>query len=192
MQKGFWQNCVPNPRCGSLLVTVPPVTRKESLMYSRSVGPSPPATYPTLQRSGGNTTLPERLFAHMRKEAQKSTPLPNTSRGLLELLQQEFNLKVLAHQLNTKPLDEAELLYRKLGKIYTILMKLESFQFSNPDSGLLNSVVPQLEVYINALNIDETKRGELSQTVTLIRGVILRSKGEWYTPTDAKRTPVGW
>jgi hypothetical protein len=143
--------------------------------------------------SQANTTLPERLFAHMRKEAQKPTPLPNTSRGLLKLLQQEFNQKVLEHELNTKPLDQAELLYRKLGKIYTILMKLESFQFSNPESGLLNSVVPQLEVYIKALNINETKRGELSQTVTLIRGVILRSKGEYFKPNPKpKKTPVGW
>ena len=170
-----------------------PRNPKEFLMYSRSVGPSPPAYHPPIpQRSGGNTTLLERLFAHMRMEAQKPTPLPNTSRGLLELLQQEFNQKVLPHQLNTKPLDEGELVYSKLGKIYTILMKLESFQFSNPESGLLNSVVPQLEVYINALNIDETKGNELSQTVTLIRGVILRSRREWFTPTDAKRTPVGW
>ena len=122
----------------------------------------------------------------MRKEVQKPTPLPNTS------YKPSFLLKVLEHELNTKPLDEAELLYRKLGKIYTILMKLESFQFSNPDSGLLNSVVPAVRTYIDALKIDETKGNELSQTVTLIRGVILRSKGEWFTPTDAKRTPVGW
>jgi hypothetical protein len=164
-----------------------PVTRKESLMYSRSVGPSPPATHTSSsQRSGGNTTLLERLFAHMRNEVKKPTSLLNTS------YKPSFLLKVLEHELNTKPLDEGELVYSKLGKIYTILMKLESFQFSNPESGLLNSVVPQLEVYINALNIDETKGNELSQTVTLIRGVILRSRREWFTPTDAKRTPVGW
>jgi hypothetical protein len=122
----------------------------------------------------------------MRNEVQKPTFLLNTS------YKPSFLLKVLEHELNTKPLDEGELVYSKLGKIYTILMKLESFQFSNPESGLLNSVVPQLEVYINALNIDETKGNELSQTVTLIRGVILRSRREWFTPTDAKRTPVGW
>lgn len=156
-------------------------------MYSRSVGLAPPATHtPTPQRSGGNTTLLERMFTHMRNEVQKSTPFPNTS------YKPSFLLKVLEHELNTKPIDQAELVYRKLGRIYSILLRLER-DTSNPSTkSLLNSVVPQLEVYIKALNINEAKGDDLSQMVTLIRGVILRSKGEWYTPTDEKRTHVGW
>ncbi len=135
-------------------------------MYSRSVGLAPPATYPTLQRSGGNTTL------------------PNTAEDLVQLLQ---------HELNTQPLDQAELVYRNLGRIYSILQRLERDTFNHFTKSLLNSVVQQLEVYINALNIDETKGDDLSQIVTLIRGVILRSKVEYFKPNPKpKKTPVGW
>ncbi len=153
-------------------------------MYSRSVGLAPPATHtPTPQRSGGNTTLLERMFTHMRKEVQKPTPLPNTPESFLQSLQQELYIT---------PFLIAELVYRKLGRIYSILQRLER-DTSNPSTkSLLNSVVPQLEVYIKALNINEAKGDDLSQMVALIRGVISRSKGEWYTPTDEKRTHIGW
>jgi hypothetical protein len=139
----------------------------------------------------------------MRNEVQKSTPLPDKSQLLLSL---EFLVKQtpriikqialtnkLQQELYITPFLKAELVYRKLGRIYSILQRLERDTSNHFTKSLLNSVVPQLEVYIKALNIDETKGDDLSQIVTLIRGVILRSKGEYFKPNPKpKKTPVGW